>query len=242
MILEEETIDLSTPTGPMRTYVVRPRGEQRLPGLVFYTEIFQRTAPMARMAAMFAGHGFVVAMPEIWHELEPAGRVLPYEESERGNRHKTEKTIRAFDDDASAAVSYLAAHPRCNGKIGAVGTCIGGHLAVRTAMNPAVGAAISFYGTDFTGKLGSGTGADTLDRLGEIRGELLMVWGRQDPHIAAEARARVYERMQSAGVSMTWHEFNAAHAFLRDEGPRYDPELAALCYRLAIETLRRRLG
>jgi carboxymethylenebutenolidase len=33
----------------------------------------------------------------------------------------------------------------------------------------------------------------------------------------------------------TWHEFNAAHAFLRDEGPRYDPALALLSYRMVID-------
>jgi carboxymethylenebutenolidase len=27
------------------------------------------------------------------------------------------------------------------------------------------------------------------------------------------------------GARYEWHEVNAAHAFLRDEGPRYDPAL-----------------
>ena len=41
---------------------------------------------------------------------------------------------------------------------------------------------------------------------------------------------------------MQWHEFNAAHAFLRDEGPRFDPAMARLGYALALELFGRRLG
>jgi carboxymethylenebutenolidase len=35
---------------------------------------------------------------------------------------------------------------------------------------------------------------------------------------------------------------NGQHAFLRDEGPRYDPVLAYHCYGLALELFHRRLG
>ena len=58
------------------------------------------------------------------------------------------------------------------------------------------------------------------------RGELLLVWGRQDPHIPAEGRRLIYDSLTAAGTSFTWHEFNGEHAFMRDEGHRYDPALA----------------
>ena len=71
MILQEDpSVDLQTPSGPMRTYVYRPVAPGRYPGLVLFSEIFQRTGPIARTAALLAGHGFVVAVPEIFHELE----------------------------------------------------------------------------------------------------------------------------------------------------------------------------
>src|SRR3954452_13777029 len=102
MILSEATVDLVTPTGPMRTYVYQPVAAGRYPGLVLYSEIFQRTGPIGRMAAMFAGHGFVVAVPEVFHDLEPAGTVLGYdaEGAARGNQHKVGRPIEAFDADA----------------------------------------------------------------------------------------------------------------------------------------------
>ena len=71
MILQEDpAVDLDTPTGPMRTYVYRPAAPGRYPGLVFFSEIFQRTGPIKRTAALLAGHGFVVAVPEIFHDLK----------------------------------------------------------------------------------------------------------------------------------------------------------------------------
>ena len=41
---------------------------------------------------------------------------------------------------------------------------------------------------------------------------------------------------------MTWHEFNGQHAFMRDEGHRYDPALAHQCYAMVFELFHRRLG
>lgn len=87
-----------------------------------------------------------------------------------------------------------------------------------------------------------GMNDDSLDRMGEITGELLMIWGRQDPHVPGEGRARIYSAMTGAGLNFTWHEFNEQHAFLRDEGPRYDPALALTCCGLALELFQRKLG
>ncbi len=228
----------------MRTYVYRPAAPGRYPGLVFFSEIFQRTGPIKRTAAMLAGNGFVVAVPEIFHELEPPGAELAYDQAgaDRGNQHKTAKPIGAYDADASAAIARLAVHPQCTGKIGAVGICIGGHLSFRAAMNPSVLAAACFYATDIhKGSLGSG-GDDSLARAADIKGELLMIWGRQDPHIPTEARRQIQQRLNDANLNFTWHEVNGAHAFMRDEGPRYDPALALTCYGIVVDLFRRKLG
>jgi len=78
-----------------------------------------------------------------------------------------------------------------------------------------------------------------LARAGEIRGELLLVFGRQDPHVSAEGRRRIYEMLNQAGTCFTWHEFNAAHAFLRDEDERYNPAAARLGLALAADLFGR---
>ncbi len=245
MILQsDEVADLPTPNGLMRTYVFRPVAAGRYPGVVLFSEIFQVTAPIRRTAALLAGHGFVVAVPEVYHELEPAGTVLPYDTAgaDRGNAHKTTKELASYDADARAALDFLKGHPACTGDLGVFGMCLGGHLAFRAAMNPDVKAGVCFYATDIhTRSVGKGKNDDTLDRMKEIKGELLMVWGRQDPHVPQEGRALIYQEMTAAGLRFTWAEFNAAHAFLRDEGPRYDPELALRCYGMAVDLFHRKL-
>ena len=246
MILRsDESADLPTPSGPMRTYVFRPAEAGRYPGIVLYSEIFQVTGPVRRLAALLAGHGLLVVVPEIYHELEPPGTVLPYDTAgaDRGNAHKTTKPLANYDADARAALDFLKTHPACTGELGVLGICIGGHLAFRAAMNSDVRAGVCFYATDIhKGSLGQGMHDDSLARMTDIKAEMLMVWGRQDPHVPAEGREIIYRAMTAAGIRFTWAEFNAAHAFLRDEGPRYDPELALHCYGMAVDLFRRTLG
>lgn len=61
--------------------------------------------PIRRAAAMLVSHGFMVAVQEIYHELEPFGTVLACDEAgaERGNRHKTTKVLSSYDGDARSA-------------------------------------------------------------------------------------------------------------------------------------------
>src|SRR5205807_9499315 len=104
-------------------------------------------------------------------------------------------------------------------------------------------AGVCFYATDIHKRgLGRGTRDDSLDRVRDISGELLMIWGRQDPHVPREGRALIYGTLTEAGASFTWHEFNAQHAFLRDEGHRYDPAAALLSYQMVLELFHRKLG
>ena len=245
MILQEEQTELSTSSGPMRTYLYRPVAPGRYPGLILFSEIFQQTAPIKRTASLLAGHGFVVAVPEIFHELETPGTVISYDQAgaDKGNKNKTAKTIAAYDDDARAVIKFLQKNQYCTGKLGSVGICIGGHLSFRCCMNPEILAGVCFYATDIHKRsLGIGMNDNSLDRIPEIKAEMLMIWGREDPHVPYEGRRLVQEKLHQAGTIFTWHEFNGQHAFLRDEGPRYDPALAMTCYRMAIDLFKRKLG
>jgi carboxymethylenebutenolidase len=244
-ITDTETIDLATQTGPMRTCIFRPTAGGKYPGLLLFSEIFQITAPIRRTAALLAGHGFIVAVPEIYHELLPAGTVLAYDQAgaEKGNELKTTKELSSYDADARAILDHLKNRNDCTGKLGVIGICIGGHLSFRAAMNPQVQAGVCFYATDIHKRgLGKGMNDNTQDRMSELKAEMLMIWGKQDPHIPREGRQLVYNKMLDAQINFTWHEFNGQHAFMRDEGPRYDPELARLCYMMAIELFHRKLG
>ena len=244
-LTDPETHDLPTPTGPMRTYVYRPQAVGKYPGIILYSEIFQVTGPIRRTAAIIAGHGFIVAVPEIYHEFEQPGVALAYDQAgaDRGNALKTTKDLSAYDGDSRAALDHLRGRPDCTGRLGVMGICIGGHLAFRAAMNPGVLAAACFYATDIHKRgLAKGMNDNTLNRIAELKGEMLMIWGRQDPHVPLEGRRIIYSALTDAGTRFTWHEFNAQHAFLRDEGLRYDPELARVCYGLVVDLFRRCLA
>ena len=202
------------------------------------------TGPIARTAATIAGKGFLVAVPEIYHEFESAGTALPYDKAgtDRGNELKTTKLLQHYDDDARALCNYLGDDPMCTGRLGTVGICLGGHLAFRAAMNRAIEACICLYATDIHKRsLAAGMHDDSLDRVGEICGELLMIWGRQDPHIPAAGRRMIYDALDAAATDFTWHEFNGEHAFIRDEGHRFDPALAHIVHTMIDELLQRKL-
>ncbi len=228
----------------MRTYRYWPVAPGRYPGIVFFSEIYQLTGPIARLARFFAGHSYAVAVPEIFHEYESAGTVLAYDKAgtDRGNECKVLKPISAYDTDAREVIGHLREWSSCTGAVGVFGVCIGGHLAFRAAMNPTVRATACFYATDIhKHSLGAGMNDNSLERAKEIDGELLMVWGRQDPHIPADGRSAIYSRLTECERNFTWHEFNAAHAFLRDEGHRYDSELALISQQLILALFRRTL-
>jgi carboxymethylenebutenolidase len=245
MTLAESFVDLTTTRGPMRVHLFLPAGEARHPAVIFYSEIFQVTGPIRRMAAALAGQGYVVAVPEVYHEFESPGTVLAYDAagSERGNALKFTKELASYDEDADVVARFLAEHPRTTGRMASYGVCLGGHLAVRAGFHPLVQAAAAFYPTDIhTGTLGAGKSDDTLRRFEGVRTPYLFVWGRQDPHVPLEGREVIARRLNEAGIDFEWHEFDAAHAFLRDEGPRYNPALARVCQELLLRFLGEKLA
>ena len=250
-IIDNEFADIVTPSGPMRTHLFRPNHEGKFPGIIFFSEIFHATGPIRRSAASLASHGFIVAVPEIFHEFEPLGKVLAYdaEGTNRGNWCKVNKPLQSYDDDARALIRFLLEHEFCTGRLGSIGICIGGHLSFRCCFEPEILAGVSFYATDIhkleshPRGLGLGQADDSLERarLGAVKGELLMIWGRQDPHIPFAGRAQIHAALEGAGTNYQWLEFNGAHAIIRDEGPRYNAVIAQQSLGVAIELFHRRL-
>ena len=219
MIIEKDVQDITTPTGVMRTYIYRPVAAGKFPTIIFYSEIFQQTAPIARSAAIMAGHGFVVLVPEVFHELNPIGTILGYDDAgkDKGNEDKWAKPLEHHDSDTQAMVEFINQQSYCTGKIGVMGVCIGGHLAYRAALNANVLAASCLYATDIhSNTLPCADGNDSFTRTKDIKAELQMVWGKQDPHVPDEGRMRIHQNLIDSKNTFTWHEFNAQHAFMRD--------------------------
>ena len=246
MVITTEYVDVSVGGSAMRVLVSAPREEGKYPGVLLYSDIFQLTGPTVRACARLAGYGFVVAAPEIYHRIEPPGTVIPFDDAgrTRGLDDASRTTATEFDADCRAALDYLDAHARvAAGRLGAAGFCIGGHLAFRAALQEDVRATVCFYPTGVhDGKLGADADAGTLGRAREIRGEVLLVFGSADPHVPEDGRGKIVAALRAAGVSYGVKLYAAEHAFMRDEGPRYDPEATDAAFVEMLKLFRRVFG
>ena len=242
MLVQSHIVDLNTPTGVMRTYVHRPVTIKKVPAVLFYSEIFQQTGPIERAARFLAGHGYAVLVPEVFHELNPIGTILGYDDAGRikGNADKAAKDVQGYDSDNRAMIDYVQMQDWYNGSLAAAGFCIGGHLAFRAALQPEVKATACFYATDLHNQnIPNQPNQHSMQRLKDIKGELLMIWGKQDSHIPAEGRVQIHQQLAAENLTFTWHELNGQHAFMRDEGERYDPQLQAMGYQLMFQLFSR---
>ncbi|KAG6040045.1 hypothetical protein E4U41_001563 [Claviceps citrina] len=215
------------------------------------------TGPVARFARQIAGQGFIVAAPSSYHDFvgpEP----LNYDaaDTDRGNRFKVEKTLESYDADSSATVDHLLSLPTCTGRIGATGMCLGGHLAVRAALDPRITATVAYFATDIHSRtLGpspsaaaaaaaapASTSNHTLDLFRNLRGEVALIFGLKDTHVPDQGRDLIRHKLREAGVVFSFHEFAwAQHAFIRDElsKGRYDPAVTKACFEILLELFGR---
>jgi carboxymethylenebutenolidase len=227
----------------MRAFVAAPRAGGPHPGIVFYSDIFQLTEPTLRWGVRLAGYGFVVAAPEIYHRIEPAGTVLAFDDAgkTRGQADAERTPVADFDADIGAAVGWLGERT-AGAALGAAGHCTGGHVAFRAALRPDVRATACWYATGLhDGKLGADPDAGSLARAREIRGELLMVFGTRDPHTPEVGRETIRAALDAAGTAFTWSLYDAEHAFGRDVGERYDPEATDAAFAETVALFRRAL-
>jgi carboxymethylenebutenolidase len=253
MQITTTNVELTIDGFPCRTYLAAPKPASvgaRYPGIVMYSEIFQLTGPICRAANRLAGHGFVVAAPEIYHRTCPPGLAIAYDDPGRmyGNYLAHTTPVAHFDATAGAVFDHFESrddvtHKSPKPAFGAMGFCIGGHLALRAAFDPRCRATVCAYPTGVhNGNLGAESDAGTLARLAEIRGELLLVFGDRDPHVSGPARNIVRSALQASGVSHTYLELPGEHAFMRDEGARYDAAMADRVFAEAIALYHRALG
>ncbi|KAG2159911.1 dienelactone hydrolase [Suillus bovinus] len=224
---------------PIRIFVVSPvvpnYPQAKFPG----NEIYQVTGPVERFAGQIASQGYVVACPSTYHEFE-GPEAIPYD------TEGIEKDIAAYDEDATLSVDLLVSLPNCNGRIAATGMCLGGHLA---AFDPRVLSSVCFFATDIhSATLGKGKNDDSLARVqkGDMtgKGELVMIFGKQDTHVPREGRDLIRKTLENAEVSCSFLEVQAQHAFIRDESSkgRWDAALTRSLFTFMMEVFDRTIG
>src|SRR6187402_2769961 len=150
MNIIEKSVLLTTPNGTMRTVLLMPKEDGKYPCLILYSEIFQLTGPIMRSAAIMAGYGFIVALPEVYYQHLEAGTVLGYDDAGKdiGNQLKIDTPLYNYDEGVKAIISFMQTQENCSKRFGSIGFCLGGHLAFRAALNTSIEATACFYATD----------------------------------------------------------------------------------------------
>jgi carboxymethylenebutenolidase len=145
--LRTEKIEFDGPQGKVKAYVAMPRKfKGKLPGVLVIHEnrgLNEHIEDVARrMALGGANGGYLAIAPD---GLSVAGGAPADQEAARDLFGKQDPARIA--NDVLAAVPWLVANPDCDGRIGAVGFCYGGGLALRAAVDTeGVDAAVCFYG------------------------------------------------------------------------------------------------
>lgn len=177
-----------------------------------------------------AGEGFLALAPDLFHgettdqpdEAEQKMMALSMDEAEMEMR---------------GAVDYLAGHEQAEGeRVGAVGFCLGGGLAVWAAsVNPKVGAVVTYYYVMPHGK----------PDFSKISGPVLGHFGTADDFVSVEDAEALEKELRDAGVDVDFEFYEGAgHAFYNDTDRMgtYDPEAAALSWDRTIAFLRSNLA
>lgn len=229
----------------MRVYLAEPEPAGRYPGILFYSDIYQLGRPITLLADRLAGYGYVVVAPEIFHRLEPIGTVIEPNDLGRlrGNDNARRTEVAEYDADIHSLLEWLQSYDAVvPDKIGAMGFCIGGHLAIRAALQPEIKATVSCYPTGVhSGKLGRDL-ADTIERLGEITGPVLTIFGSLDPHVPPAGREQILRAFDQAELSHKSRLYEANHTFMRDDGYRYDPAATDAAWIEIVDFFQRSLG
>jgi carboxymethylenebutenolidase len=199
----------TTRTQCIGAYVAQPQGKPK-GGIVVIQEIFGVNAHMRSVADRFAEAGYTAIAPSFFDHLE-TGVELGYDEAgyARGKELVTELGLdRALEDVASAAEAIASA-----GKIGTVGYCWGGTVALLSALRLGL-PSVSYYG------------GRNLPFLGEKpKAPVIFHFGEKDTGIPMESVAKHRELLPQ----METFTYPAGHAFNRDVDPRaYDEASAKL--------------
>ncbi len=193
-------------------------------GVVILQEIFGITDQLKGLALRYAVEGYEVAVPALFDRHEK-GAVIPFPEAPRGRDLMLASDLDTTMLDVDAAVQALKAK---GGKVGVIGFCWGGGLALRAAQKLDIAGAVAFYGTRLPQYLDS-----------PLKAPLLGHFGTQDDHVPPE----MLKQAQDYLPEMEVHLYDAGHAFANDARPaNYVEDAAELAHERTKAFLREHVG
>jgi carboxymethylenebutenolidase len=225
--LQTEYIKYAGATGEVRAYLARPKGDEKLPGVVVIHENKGLDPHMEDVTRRVALEGFLAIAPDA---LSPLGGTPedPNKAPSLTQKLDSQSTMKNY----LAAVRYLKTHPASTGKIGVVGFCWGGGIANQLAVNsPDLLAVVPYYGAQ-----------PASEDVSKIKASLLLHYAGLDERVNKGIPA--YEAaLKKANVDYKMYMYEGAkHAFNNDTwAERYNKEAAQLAWQRTISFLKEKL-
>jgi len=224
--LHVEDIKYPGETGDVLAHYARPKGDEKLPGVVVIPEIWGLVPHIEDVARRVALEGFLAIAPD---PLSPLGGTP-------GDADEAVTMMRGLDGEETtknlvAAVEYLKTHPQSTGKVGVTGFCWGGGMTNQIAVNsPDVQAGVPFYGRQ----------AATGD-VPKIKASLLVHYAGDDERINAGI-PEFEAALKEASVDYEIYMYDGAmHGFYNDTSPRYHEEASNLAWERTIAFFKENL-
>lgn len=212
----------------MRGYLAVPPSE-RGPGVIVIQEWWGLVDHIRDVCDRLAREGFVALAPDLYHgdstsDPDEAGRLM------------MDLQIPRAGNDLESAVQTLLSQDAVDGsRVGAIGFCMGGQLALYAATrDPRIGAVIDFYGIH---------PKVTLDLSG-LEAPVMGVFAERDTFVPPEAARKLESDLRSAGKRVSFQVVAGVdHAFMNETRPDvYDAAAAARAWEDSLRFLRAELA
>lgn len=227
--VQTQWVDLDMSGNPMQCYLAKPNREGSWPAVILLMEIFGINSHIRTVAERLAAEGYIVIAPNYYHrstdnlELGYADRDVAV-----GRKHKDTTTREGLLVDLRAVIQFLQERKDVAPKdaIGCMGFCFGGHVAFIAAGMREIKAVAAFY-PGGVATMSPGGGEPTISHVREIQGEILCLFGEEDPLIPHQDTVLIEQALKQAGVK---HEVirysNTGHGFFCDQRQDFDPSAA----------------
>jgi carboxymethylenebutenolidase len=147
MTTESELNITSADGQSFNAYVVYPDSKPRSPAIVLIQEIFGINENIRWTAKRFAAAGFIVVAPDLFWRTAPGISLDPTDNQQRVRAMELNSAFNAQHglSDCLRTVEEARGLAESNGRVGALGYCLGGRLAFLLAIQGHVDASVCFY-------------------------------------------------------------------------------------------------
>ena len=231
--MQTRNITIPLRDGVMGGYLAIPDGPP-VGAIVAIMEIWGVNDTMRKHAHEFAEAGFVCFVPDLFWRQEPGVELSD------GNPADVKKAFDLYYDfdydlgvrDMEDTVKHLATLPECNGRVGAVGYCLGGKLCYLLCCRTDIDCAVAYYGTYIE---------HNIREVGNLHRPFMLHMAMKDRWVQAEVND-LLERRLSPNPLVEIHQYPGAdHAFARHGGRTYSKPEADRALGLSVEFFNRHL-